>query len=197
MDDASTRDRAGLLVAIGALAGILIGLAALLDIWPFAEDELSEAEFIAQGNEICRQAHQEFLSLQDRPVRTPSDAAELTEALIEVADEERDAIADLNGPSSLDDAVGRYLDVRDKGIGLLRDARKAAEDADAQEYERIQAELAATQLDPRYAIAQGVGFSECSKPLIARDRLRRDAEPPAPTDSAAPPTVSNPPTGAQ
>jgi len=157
--------RAGLTVAVAALVGVVLALFAVLEIGPCAEDELSVEEFIAQGDEICRLAHEEFLDLQGRTPRTPSDAADLMGALIEVAEEERDAIADLNAPASLADQVDRYLEAREVGIDLLREGRDAAEDADASAYEERQAELASTQVDPRYEIASEIGFEECSKPL--------------------------------
>jgi hypothetical protein len=187
-------NRTGLAVAIAALLGVLIALAALLDLGPFADDELTAEQFIAQGDEICREAHDEFLDLQDNPPRTPSDAAELTGGLIEVAEEERDAISDLREPESLSDEVERYLEARDRGIDVMRDGLEAAEDADAEKYEALQAELASTQLDPRYEIAGDIGFEECSKPLTGRAELEGDAEAPGPSDPDAPPTVNNPPT---
>jgi hypothetical protein len=196
VDESRTSSHAGLALAIAALLGVLVAVAALLDVGPFADEDLTAEEFIAQGDEICGRAHDEFLELQDKPPRTPSDAAELTGGLIDVAQEERDAIADLNAPEELSDQVDRYLEARDRGIDLLHDGRDAAEDADPAAYERFQAEVAATQVDPRFEIAREIGFSDCSKPLVERDELEAQAEAPTPTDTSAPPTVNNPPTGA-
>ena len=196
MEEIPTADRTGLTIAVAVILGLLLALVVLLDLGPFADDALTAEEFISQGDEICREAHEEFLDLQDSTPRTPSDAAELTGALIEVAEEERDAISDLREPASLSDQVDEYLAARDKGIEILREGQEAADDADAQAYEELQAKLAATQLDPRYEIAGDIGFKECSKPLGSRAELEGDAEPPAPSDPDAPPTVNNPPTGA-
>jgi hypothetical protein len=196
VDESPPSNRIGVILAVAALLGVLVALAALLDIGPFADDELTVEEFIAQGDEICSQAHDEFLDLQDGVVpRTPGDAAELTGALIGVAEEERDAIADLREPETLSAQVDRYLEARERGIEILEDGRAAAEDADPGEYARLQAELAATQIDPRFEIAGEIGFEECSKPLVDREQLQRQAQEPAATDPSAPPTVNNPPTG--
>jgi hypothetical protein len=196
VDESPPSNRIGVILSVAALLGVLVALAALLDIGPFADDELAVEEFIAQGDEICSQAHDEFLDLQDGVVpRTPGDAAELTGALIEVAEEERDAIADLSEPETLSAQVDRYLEARERGIEILEEGRAAADDADPSEYARLQAELAATQIDPRFEIAGEIGFVECSKPLVDRDELRRQAEEPVATNPSAPPTVSNPPTG--
>ncbi len=196
MDESPPGNRIGPILAVAALLGVLVAIAALLDVGPFAEDELTVDEFIAQGDEICSQAHDEFLDLQDGAVpRTPGDAADLTGALIDVAEEERDAIADLREPEALSGQVDRYLEARGHGIEILKDGRAAADDADPGEYERLQAELAATQVDPRFELAGEIGFEQCSKPLIDRDELQRQAEEPAAADASAPPTVNNPPTG--
>lgn len=177
MDESPPSSRAGITLAIALLLGVLLALAALLDLGPFADDELTVEEFLAQGDEICAEAHDEFLDLQESPPRTPSDAAELTGGLIEVATEERDAISDLSEPESLSDQLDRYLEARDRGIDVLRDGLAAAEDAEADAYESLQAKLATTQIDPRYETAREIGFEECSKPLTGRD-------------------LNNPPTGA-
>lgn len=182
-------------VALVALLGVLFALVALFDLGPCADDELTAEEFISQGDEICSEAHDEFLDLQEGAPRTPSDAAELTGALIDVAEEERDAISDLREPDSLSEQLERYLEARGRGIDVLREGLEAAEDADADAYEALQAELASTQVDPRFEIAGEIGFKECSKPLVGADELRRQAESPTPSDPSAPPTVNNPPTG--
>jgi hypothetical protein len=182
-------------VALVVLLGVLLAILALLDLGPWADDELTVDEFISQGDEICSEAHDEFLDLQKSAPRTPSDAAELTGALIDVAEEERDAISDLREPDSLGDQVDRYLEARDRGIDVLREGLDAAEDADAGAYEARQAELASSQVDPRFEIAGEIGFKVCSKPLVGEGELRRQAESPTPSDTSAPPTVSNPPTG--
>lgn len=177
---------------LGVLAAAaLIAIVALLDLGPCA-DELSAEEFVAQGDEICAAAHREFRDLQERSPRTPTEGAELTERLVEVAEEERDAIADLAEPDSLSGQVDRYLEARGRGIEELRAGLEAAEEGNPNAYERAQAQLASTQLD-RYEIAERIGFEVCSKPLVGRAELARQAEPPAPTDPDAPPEVDNPP----
>ena len=196
MDESSSSSRAGVTVAVAALVGVVLALAALLDLGPCADDDVvTLEEFIAQGDEICARAHDEFLEIQDQAPRTPTDAAEQTSAVIEVAQEEFDAISDLNEPESVSEQVERYLAARQRGIDVLEDGLAAAEDADADAYASLQAELASTQVDPRFEIAREIGFQDCSKPLLDRDELARQAETPAPSDPNAPPTVNNPPTG--
>lgn len=179
--------------ALGAVLAVLalIALVALLDIGPCA-DALSEEEFVAQGDEICAEVHERFRDLQSgEGPTTPGAAVKLTEQLIELAEEERDAVGDLAAPGSLADQVERYLKARDRGIEDLRAGLAAAEDSDPLRYERAQAAVAASQRE-RFALAKRIGFAECSKPLVGPDELKEQAAPPEPTDPDAPPEVSNP-----
>lgn len=181
-------------VALGILGvAIVLVLAILLDLGPFADDPLSEAEFLARGDEICSAAHSDYEALQDSPPRTANEAAERTDELLAISRSELDEIRDLDGPAALQSVVGRYLEAREKGIERLRDGVEAAEEGDALAYARAQAEVASTQLERR-KLAQRVGFEECSQVLFGRDQLAADSEPPLETESGAPPTVSNPPT---
>src|SRR5687768_3825863 len=96
-------------IAVLAAVALLVGLAIVLDLGPFGEDELSEEEFLAKGDEICAQAHDDFTRLQSEPPRTATEAAELTDELVAISRDELDAIAELDGPASLDPALDRYL----------------------------------------------------------------------------------------
>jgi hypothetical protein len=168
---------------------VLVALFLLLD--PFAE-ELSREEFLAQGDEICTEAHEAFTDLQAEPPATAREAADLTGQLINISEDERDEIDDLNGPSDLDDEVDAYLSGREEGIDQLHRGLDAAESDDAQGYAAAQAKVAAQQME-RLRLAQEVGFTECSRPLSDREELARQAELPPPADPTAPPTVANPP----
>lgn len=180
--------------AAAVLVGALVALAALLDLGPFEDDELSARDFVAQGDALCRDAHEQFEDAQGAgPPQTASQAEDLTDALIAIAEEERDALADLEVPAELSEPVERYLEARDRGIDALHDGLEAAKDADPLAYETAQAELAATQLDPRFHLARDIGFHDCSAPLVKRAELERQSRPPEPTDLNAPPQVNNPP----
>lgn len=189
----STSRRGWVALAVLGL-GVLVGLAIALDLGPFANEELTESEFLARGDEICRQAHTDFEKLQDSPPRTANEAATLTGELVGISREALEAVRELSSPASLDVALDRYLEAREKGIDRLRAGLEAAEEGDAVAYAKAQADVAAGQ-PQRAKLAREVGFSECSSVLFGRDRLAQDAEPPRPADPGAPPTVSNPPTG--
>jgi predicted transcriptional regulator len=176
------------------VVGVLLALALLFDLGPFAEDPLSEAEFLAQGDEICRQAHEDFERLQARAPATAQEAADLTDELGAISRDELDRIHDLEAPAELQTALDRYLDARQAGIDRLEAGAKAAAAGDAVDYANAQAKVADSQLT-RLKLARAVGFDQCSRVLFGRDQLARDREPPLNTDPGAPPTINNPPTG--
>lgn len=175
------------------VAGIVAALLAVVAIlgWPFG-GSLSRAELIAEGDAICARAHDAFEELQSEPPRTSREATALTEQLIGIAEDEHDEIDSLEPPAELEQPLDRYLGARERGIELLRQGLAAAEAADSRPYEVAQAELAATQRDPRRRLARRIGFEECSQPLVDGAELDRQAEPPRSADPDAPPVVSSP-----
>jgi hypothetical protein len=177
MEEAPRTNRTGLAAGVIGAVVLLVVLAIVLDLGPFADDELSAAEFLAQGDEICKQAHDEFLDIQGSTPRTAADAEAQVEALIEVAEDERDGILDLGAPDSLAEDIDAYVSDREKGIKTLQAGLAAARDDDPIGYEEAQAELASQQ-KKRQEVAQEVGFNECSEPLVDEDELQRQAQPP-------------------
>ncbi|MGH2954452.1 MAG: hypothetical protein ACRDK9_10640 [Solirubrobacterales bacterium] len=160
--------RAAVAIAVAALIGILVVLSALLDLGPFADDELSRAELIARGDEICERAHDGFVELQAEQPRTAREAQDLTARLVGIAEDERDEVDELDGPDDLDALVDGYLDAREDGIAALRAGHDAAEAADAGAYADAQTELTSAQAERR-RLAREVGFRECSRPLELPD----------------------------
>jgi hypothetical protein len=179
MEEPPRASRTGIVAGVIAAGLGLLVLALAFDLGPFADEDLSAAEFIAQGDEICAEAHEEFLEVQNSTPRTAQDAEDQLEALIELAEEERDALLDLSPPASLDGPLEDYISKRERGIELLERGLSAARDDNPAAYEVAQAELAATQR-ARQRSAEEVGFNRCSEPLVSEGELERQAQPPAP-----------------
>lgn len=178
MEEAPRTNRTGLAAGIVGAIVVLAVLAIVLDLGPFADDDLSAAEFLAQGDEVCKQAHDEFLDIQGSAPRTAADAEEQVQALIEVAEEERDGILDLGAPESLSEDVDAYVADREQGLRSLQDGLAAARDDDPEAYEAAQAELASQQAK-RQEVAQKLGFNECSEPLVDDNELESQSQPPS------------------
>jgi hypothetical protein len=149
--------------AIGVVL-LILAIGAVAHLGPFEREQLTQGQLLAQGDEICRKAHAAFEQLQDKQPQTPDQAEALTSQLISIAQDERDRIAELNGPPDFDDEIQTYLDARDLGIEALKRGREAATAGRADTYAEAQKELAETQRQ-RIQIARQVGFAECSRKI--------------------------------
>ena len=124
--------------------------------------ELSKSEFVAKGDEICKQAHDQFEGSQpSNPPSSSSQAADLQRKLVDISEAELAEIRDLNAPSDVQQALDRYLASREQGIALLKRGLTAAEHNDAFAYAQAKQKVAATQRH-RTELARAVGFKECS-----------------------------------
>lgn len=153
---------AAVLGGLGLLA-VIVALAALFELGPF-EDEgssLTQAQFIARGDQACKRAHDQFAELQKNLPNSAEGAVGLTENLVEISEGELSQIRALDAPPEVQGALDRYLRAREQGIALLEQGLEAAQDRNARGYADAQAEVAAGQVN-RLELAQAVGFSECS-----------------------------------
>jgi hypothetical protein len=144
----------------------LLGCALLTGCGPFGGGggELTKAELIAQGNEICKRGRDQYLELQQNPPQSAAATAELTHKLIEITQAEIADLRDLDAPADSEDALNAYLDAREAGVEVLKEGVAAAEAQDAQAYAEAQAKIAEGQVH-RARLAEEVGFTECSRPL--------------------------------
>jgi hypothetical protein len=151
--------------AAATLAALVLGPVALAGCGPFGdEEELSRAEFIARGDEICKRGREQYLELQKDPPQSAGEAAELTRSLIEITENEIDDLRGLNAPLDSEDELEDYLESREAGLRVLEQGLAAAEDEDSGAYAEAQAQIARQQVD-RARLAEKVGFRECSRPL--------------------------------
>ncbi len=188
--------RLGWIALVIVVAGALVALTLLLDLGPAADEELPQAEFLAQGDQICAQAQRSFEELQRSRPTTGGEASALTSELLRISEDELDQVSHLRAPVALQRSLDRYLDAREQGIDQIRAGLDAVDDRDAFAYAEAQAAVADGQVR-RLQLAKEVGFEQCSRILGERDQLAADARPPAKqTPEAAPPTIENPPTGA-
>ncbi|TMK68441.1 MAG: hypothetical protein E6G48_10385 [Actinobacteria bacterium] len=155
------------MAVLGALAllAVIVALAALLDIGPFGNDggnsQLSKAQFVAKSDEICKNAHDQFVALQQAPPKTSSEAAALQQKLIAISVNELNQIGTLGAPSDLEPALDRYLRARERGIRVLKEGLKAAQNNDPVAYERSKRKIFQGQGE-RTRLAHAVGFTVCS-----------------------------------
>ena len=143
---------------------MLFVIAAIFGLGPFADEELTPAEFIGRGDQICKEAHDAFVDLQEAQPQTGQEAADLSDQLASIAADESDQIAELDRPAELDALVDRYLEARARGIDALEAGADAVGDDDGEAYRAQKRELLASQ-DERRRLATQIGFAECSRQL--------------------------------
>ncbi len=125
--------------------------------------ELTKSELVAQGDAICKDAHDRFAELQGSLPTTAEETATFTKKLIDITESEVTQLRALNPPASVKPALDSYLKSLDKNVDVLKQGLKAAQQSDATAYARAQAQAVKGQVK-RLQYAQAVGFKECSRP---------------------------------
>jgi hypothetical protein len=124
---------------------------------------LTKADLVAQGDQICEQARQEFADSEPPAPSTPEQAAALQQALIQTSEREVSRLRALEVQAGAEPALDRYLKAREQGIVVLRRGLRAAREEDLAAYGAAQRQMAAAQVN-RLKLAQAVGFHRCSRP---------------------------------
>ncbi len=126
-------------------------------------EQLTAAQLISRGDELCREGQARFEEIQSQPPANATEAAGQTDELIEVATDELNELRNLRPPDDLRESYDAYLEVRGTALERLRDGRDAADEQDAEGYAEAQAEVTADS-GQRQKLATAVGFRVCSKP---------------------------------
>jgi hypothetical protein len=152
-----------------APATVLLVAAAVSGCGPFGDDggedgATGEEDFVARGDEICRDAQERVAEIQRDLPTSRQESARFAESLIDIFAREVGELQALDPPVDQREAFDRYLDARGKAIGFLRDGLEAAERNDPEGYADAQAQVAAGQVD-RAELAQQAGLRGCSRPL--------------------------------
>src|SRR2546421_2559428 len=155
---------------LGALAllAVIVALAAAFGLGPFGGGggtALTKAQFTAKGDQVCKQAHDKFAALQNSPPNSAPGAADLTQKLIEISDNELNQIRALDAPPEVQPALDRYLQSREQGIAELKKGLEAAQNRNARGYADAQAQIAAGPVQ-RLKLARAVGFNQCSRVAV-------------------------------
>ena len=188
MGELATLARVGVAVLV---LGVLFLLGAALDLGPFRTDEVSRGELIVRADQICAEANRAFIDQQEKPPQTREQAAELTDNLIGIAEDESERIAELEGPADVDAQIAAYLEAREGGIDLLREGREAAEEGNSDAYEQAQkSSTAPSPSDGRWRArsasrnAAGRSRATLAAPEVRRRRDPRRASQPKPSAAA-------------
>jgi hypothetical protein len=160
----------GALVAFALLgtAGLVAGVALVLDLGPFDEerdrDPPAAEQLVVRGDAICREARRRFEPLTRDPPDTAAEAEAFTRELLAISKEELRRLRELEAPDEFGPALDRFLEARADSVALIREGLAAAARRDAAGYARAQGEVAAGQVE-RLRLAQAVGFRDCGRPF--------------------------------
>jgi hypothetical protein len=127
------------------------------------DEELTKSEFVARGDAICKDAHDEFAQLQQNPPTTAEGAATLAQRVIDITERELSQLRELNAPATVQPDLDKYLQALEKNVAILKQGLEAAQQNDATGYAKAQAKTVKEQVN-RLQLAQAVGFKECSRP---------------------------------
>jgi hypothetical protein len=123
---------------------------------------VSSAELVQKGDAICNQGRERFGQIQAHPPANSSEAAEQTQQLLDVAEDDLSSLRDLEPPDDQRAAYNRYLEARQSALDLFKQGKAAADNQDGDAYATAQAAVAAGA-PKRQQLAQALGFKVCSK----------------------------------
>jgi hypothetical protein len=125
------------------------------------KEQVSSAELVQKGDQICRDEQRRFSEIQAQPLANASDAADQTKQLIQVSEDANSALGDLEPPEAQRDPLESYLSARDRAIDRMKDGEDAADDQDSRAYAAAQAAVVRSAPE-RKKLAASLGFRVCS-----------------------------------
>jgi len=127
------------------------------------KQQVSSAELVQKGDQICTDARDRFNQVQAEPPANASAAADQTSELIDELHAEVSDLRDLEPPEAQRPAYGRYLDAQDRTVDVFERGKDAADNQDSAAYGAAQAEVVKGAPE-RQKLAKALGFAVCSKP---------------------------------
>jgi hypothetical protein len=125
------------------------------------EQQVSAAELVQKGDQICRDEQTKFKQIQAHPLANASEAADQTKELIQVSESANSGLGDLEPPEAQRAPLASYLSARDRAIEQMKAGQDAAENQDSKGYAAAQAAVVHTA-PQRKRLAVSLGFRVCS-----------------------------------
>jgi hypothetical protein len=125
------------------------------------KEQVTAAELVQKGDQICQQEQTKFSQIQNQPPSNASDAADQTKKLIGVAEDASSSLDDLEPPDALQGSFKTYLDARDRAIDQMKRGQDAAENQDSSAYGAAQAAVVHSA-PQRRKLAASLGLKVCS-----------------------------------
>ena len=96
------------------------------------------------------------------PPGTTEEAADRMQRLLDISQQEQEAIRELTPPDELEEPLEAYLEAREEAFQHLRDAETSIRDGDERGYAKADQELEEGEGE-RARLAAAVGFEVCSR----------------------------------
>jgi hypothetical protein len=124
------------------------------------KEQVSAAELVQKGDQICRTEQAKFSQIQAHPPANASNAADQTKELIQAAESASSQLGNLEPPDELRRPLESYLSARDRAIDQMKHGQDAADDQDSRAYGSAQAAVVHSAPE-RKKLARSVGFKVC------------------------------------
>jgi hypothetical protein len=124
------------------------------------KEQVSAAELVQKGDQICRTEQAKFSQIQAHPPANASNAADQTKELIQAAESASSQLGNLEPPDALRRPLESYLSARDRAIDQMKHGQDAADDQDSRAYGSAQAAVVHSAPE-RKKLARSVGFKVC------------------------------------
>jgi hypothetical protein len=125
------------------------------------KQQVSAAELVQKGDQICRDEQTKFKQIQAHPLANASEAADQTKELIQVSESANSGLGDLEPPEAQRAPLESYLSARDRAIDQMKAGQDAAENQDSKAYAAAQAAVVHSA-PQRKKLAVSLGFRVCS-----------------------------------
>jgi hypothetical protein len=125
------------------------------------KQQVSAAELVQKGDQICREEQAKFEQIQAHPLGNASDAAGQTKELIQVSENANAELGDLDPPEKQRAPLDSYLSARSRAIDQMKTGQDAADNQDSAAYAAAQAAVVHSA-PQRRKLAASLGFKVCS-----------------------------------
>jgi hypothetical protein len=122
--------------------------------------QVSAAELVQKGDQICRTEQSKFNQIQAHPPANAPNAADQIKELIGAAESASSQLGDLEPPDALRTPFESYLSARGRAVDQMMRGQDAAENQDSRAYGVAQAAVVHTA-PARRKLAGAVGFKVC------------------------------------
>jgi hypothetical protein len=124
------------------------------------KQQVTAAELVQKGDQICSHELSAFGQIQDHPPANASNAADQTKELVKTAESASSQLSALEPPDELRAPLQSYLSARDRAVEQMKRGQDAAENQDSAAYGAAQAAVV-HGAPQRKKLAEDVGFKVC------------------------------------